>query len=105
MSGSSAAVEGPEWSARAEAWADLWASLAAPARTVVAEATRIGAGFDRASEEVVGTAAAPFRFVARSARVEKCTVEAHFSTRADFSTSAVEKSGPGEPARRETAPG
>jgi SAM-dependent methyltransferase len=41
---SSAGVEGPEWSARAEAWAELWPDLAAPARAAVAAAARVGPG-------------------------------------------------------------
>jgi SAM-dependent methyltransferase len=39
-----AEIEGPDWSARAPAWAELWAGLAQPAREAVAEATAIGAG-------------------------------------------------------------
>jgi SAM-dependent methyltransferase len=39
-----AAIEGPDWSARARGWAELWAGLAQPAREEVAEATAIGAG-------------------------------------------------------------
>jgi SAM-dependent methyltransferase len=41
---STAASEGPEWSARARAWARWWGGLAAPARDAVAEATGIHAG-------------------------------------------------------------
>jgi SAM-dependent methyltransferase len=41
-----AAIEGPEWSAKAAAWAELWARLAEPAREAVAQATGIGAGTD-----------------------------------------------------------
>jgi SAM-dependent methyltransferase len=41
---STAAVEGPEWSARADAWVELWAGLAAPAREAVATAAAIGPG-------------------------------------------------------------
>jgi SAM-dependent methyltransferase len=37
-----AGTEGPEWSAKAAAWAELWAHLADPARVVVADATGIG---------------------------------------------------------------
>jgi SAM-dependent methyltransferase len=39
-----AGIEGPEWSALAELWAQTWASFADPARRVVADATAIGAG-------------------------------------------------------------
>ena len=39
-----AGSEGPDWSVRAPAWAELWARLADPAREVVARATMIGAG-------------------------------------------------------------
>jgi 2-polyprenyl-3-methyl-5-hydroxy-6-metoxy-1,4-benzoquinol methylase len=39
-----AASEGPDWSAKAPAWAELWARLADPAREVVARATAIGPG-------------------------------------------------------------
>ena len=39
-----AATEGPDWSAKATGWAELWAALAMPARVAVAEATAIGAG-------------------------------------------------------------
>jgi SAM-dependent methyltransferase len=41
---STAGVDGPEWSAKAEVWAELWAHLAAPARAVLAGATAIGPG-------------------------------------------------------------
>lgn len=40
----SAAIEGPDWSAKAAGWAELWAGLADPAREAVAEATGIGTG-------------------------------------------------------------
>jgi len=40
----SAASEGPEWSARATAWTEQWTQLAAPAREAVAEATALGPG-------------------------------------------------------------
>lgn len=39
-----AAIEGPDWSAKAAGWAELWAGLAQPAREIVVEATRIGPG-------------------------------------------------------------
>jgi len=39
-----AAVEGPEWSARAAGWAQCWARFADPARAAVADATAIAAG-------------------------------------------------------------
>ena len=41
---STAGTEGPEWSARAEGWAEQWGGFAAPAREVLAEATGIGPG-------------------------------------------------------------
>jgi SAM-dependent methyltransferase len=41
---STATTEGPEWSARARAWADTWGEVAAPAREAVAAATGIGDG-------------------------------------------------------------
>src|SRR5215218_10358959 len=41
---SSAASEGPEWSARATAWAKHWGEFTLPALDVVADATGIGAG-------------------------------------------------------------
>jgi SAM-dependent methyltransferase len=44
MTESSAASEGPEWSSRAEAWAEWWPALAAPARDAVAAAAAIGPG-------------------------------------------------------------
>jgi SAM-dependent methyltransferase len=44
MTETTADVEGPDWSARAGAWAELWAHLADPARAAVAEAAGIGAG-------------------------------------------------------------
>jgi SAM-dependent methyltransferase len=40
----SAASEGPEWSARATAWAELWGGLAAPAFEAVADATGVRPG-------------------------------------------------------------
>ena len=40
----SAATEGPDWSAKAPAWVELWGGLADPAREAVAEATAIGPG-------------------------------------------------------------
>jgi SAM-dependent methyltransferase len=39
-----AGTEGPEWSARAEGWAEVWAGMAEPARQTVADATGIGPG-------------------------------------------------------------
>ena len=39
-----AATEGRDWSAKAAGWAELWASLAQPAREAVAEAAAIGPG-------------------------------------------------------------
>lgn len=39
-----AGTEGPEWSARAAAWTELWGALAAPAREAVADATALGPG-------------------------------------------------------------
>ena len=39
-----AGVEGPDWSAKAEAWAELWAHLADPARAAIADAAGIGPG-------------------------------------------------------------
>ena len=39
-----AGTEGPEWSARAEGWAEVWAGMAHPAREAVARAARIGPG-------------------------------------------------------------
>jgi SAM-dependent methyltransferase len=41
---STAASEGPDWSAKAPVWVELWAHLADPAREAVAEATAIGPG-------------------------------------------------------------
>jgi SAM-dependent methyltransferase len=41
---SSAATEGPEWSARAADWAELWSAFGAPAREVVVSATAVGPG-------------------------------------------------------------
>jgi SAM-dependent methyltransferase len=40
----SAAVEGPDWSAKAPVWVELWGGLADPARKAVADATGIGSG-------------------------------------------------------------
>lgn len=40
----SAPSEGPEWSARAAAWAQLWGGFASPAWHAVVEQTRLGAG-------------------------------------------------------------
>jgi 2-polyprenyl-3-methyl-5-hydroxy-6-metoxy-1,4-benzoquinol methylase len=39
-----APTEGPDWSAKAVAWAELWARLADPAREAIARTTAIGAG-------------------------------------------------------------
>ncbi len=39
----SAASEGPEWSARPTAWAESWGEFALPAFEAVADATGIGA--------------------------------------------------------------
>jgi SAM-dependent methyltransferase len=44
MIATTAATEGPEWSAKAPLWAELWAHLADPARAVVLEATAVGSG-------------------------------------------------------------
>jgi SAM-dependent methyltransferase len=44
MTETTAGVEGPEWSAKAALWAELWAHLADPARAVLADATAIGTG-------------------------------------------------------------
>jgi SAM-dependent methyltransferase len=41
---STAPVEGPEWGARAEAWAEHWARLAEPARRAVADALALAPG-------------------------------------------------------------
>ena len=41
---STAGTEGPEWSARAEGWAEQWGAFAAPAREALADATGIGPG-------------------------------------------------------------
>jgi SAM-dependent methyltransferase len=41
---STAGSEGPEWSARARAWAETWGGVAAPAREAVAAAAGIGPG-------------------------------------------------------------
>jgi SAM-dependent methyltransferase len=39
-----APIEGPDWSARADAWVRHWASLADPARTAVLDASAVGPG-------------------------------------------------------------
>jgi len=39
-----AGTEGPEWSARAEGWAEVWAGMGEPARVAVAEAASVGPG-------------------------------------------------------------
>jgi SAM-dependent methyltransferase len=39
-----APIEGPDWSARADAWVRHWASLADPARAAVLDATGVGPG-------------------------------------------------------------
>jgi SAM-dependent methyltransferase len=39
-----APIEGPDWSAKARGWAELWAGLAQPARAAVADATGIADG-------------------------------------------------------------
>ena len=44
MTESTAAVEGPEWSARAGPWAATWAGVSGPAREAVAAATAVGPG-------------------------------------------------------------
>jgi SAM-dependent methyltransferase len=44
MTETTAGVEGPEWSAKAALWAELWAHLADPARALIIEATAVGAG-------------------------------------------------------------
>jgi SAM-dependent methyltransferase len=41
---STAATEGPEWSARAEGWAEVWAGMAAPAHEAILDAVGIGPG-------------------------------------------------------------
>ncbi len=41
---STAGSEGPQWSARAEGWAEVWAGMAEPARAAVADAAGIGPG-------------------------------------------------------------
>ena len=41
---STAGTEGPEWSARAEGWAEQWGAFADPAREVLADVTGIGPG-------------------------------------------------------------
>jgi len=38
-----APIEGPDWSAKAQDWAELWAGLADPARLAVLEAMGVGA--------------------------------------------------------------
>ena len=44
MAETTARTEGPDWSAKAPVWVELWAHLAGPAREAVAEATGIGPG-------------------------------------------------------------
>jgi SAM-dependent methyltransferase len=44
LSASTAATQGPEWGARAEAWAEHWERLAEPARRAVAAELGLGAG-------------------------------------------------------------
>ena len=44
MTESTAPVEGPDWSAKAGAWVELWAHLADPARAAIADAAGIGPG-------------------------------------------------------------
>jgi SAM-dependent methyltransferase len=44
MTESTAATEGPDWGARADAWVEHWARLAGPARLAVADAAGVGAG-------------------------------------------------------------
>jgi SAM-dependent methyltransferase len=44
MTETTADVEGPDWSAKAELWAELWAHLADPARAAIADAAGIGPG-------------------------------------------------------------
>jgi SAM-dependent methyltransferase len=41
---STAGTEGPEWSARAEGWADVWAGMGAPAREAIVDAVGAGPG-------------------------------------------------------------
>lgn len=41
---STAATEGPDWGARADAWVEHWVRLAEPARHAVADAAGVGAG-------------------------------------------------------------
>jgi SAM-dependent methyltransferase len=44
MTETTADVEGPDWSAKADLWAELWAHLADPARAAIADAAGIGPG-------------------------------------------------------------
>lgn len=44
MTESTAGVEGPDWSAKAEQWAELWAHIADPARAAIADAAGVGPG-------------------------------------------------------------
>ena len=44
MTETTAGVEGPEWSAKAELWAELWAHLADPARALILDETAVGPG-------------------------------------------------------------
>jgi SAM-dependent methyltransferase len=39
-----AGIEGPEWSARAEGWAEVWADMADPARHAIMDAAGVGVG-------------------------------------------------------------
>jgi SAM-dependent methyltransferase len=41
---STAETEGPDWSARAEGWAEVWAGMAAPAHEAILHATETGPG-------------------------------------------------------------
>jgi SAM-dependent methyltransferase len=41
---STAGTEGPEWSARAEGWAEVWAGMADPAREAILAAAEVGSG-------------------------------------------------------------
>jgi SAM-dependent methyltransferase len=44
MTETTAGVEGPDWTAKADLWAELWAHLADPARVVLCDATDVGPG-------------------------------------------------------------
>ncbi|HWM10001.1 MAG TPA: class I SAM-dependent methyltransferase [Solirubrobacteraceae bacterium] len=44
MAETTAGTEGPDWSAKAPVWIELWAHLSDPARAAVADATGIGTG-------------------------------------------------------------